>query len=330
LAAAGNLARRGVLVRELQGLEALSSVDTVIFDKTGTLTRDGQRIERTQVASGVRPEQALAWAASLATHSLHPLSRALVAAHEAQAKGASSGPALNGAVIERVGQGLEMQDAQGHMWRLGSWSFGHEWAPDIPVDAAQAQVHLVRKGQWLGSWTFSEDVREDARETVDRLRAAGVQVQILSGDRPQAVIHVAQQLGIDQAQGGCSPQDKLRVLQQAQQQGHKVAMVGDGLNDGPVLAGAHVSIALGQAVPLTQSNADLVLMGNRLLSVAEAFALSQKTLHVVRQNLWWAAFYNAVCVPLAWAGLLPPWLAGLGMALSSLLVVMNALRLSRS
>ena len=106
-------------------------------------------------------------------------------------------------------------------------------------------------------------------------------------------------------------------------------MIGDGLNDGPVLAGAHVSVALGQAVPLTQSNADLVLLGDRLSVVADAVVLSRQTLRVVRQNLLWAAIYNAICVPLAWMGWLPPWLAGLGMALSSLLVVMNALRLSR-
>jgi Cu2+-exporting ATPase len=257
----------------------------------------------------------------LAAHSLHPLSRALVAVCQA--------PTLSSSVLEKVGQGLQAHDAQGRTLRLGSWAFCHALAPTLPTSVADAQVHLVRDDVWLASWVFSEDVRDDARETVARLQEAGVRVQILSGDRAQAVAKVAQQLGIAQAQGGCSPQDKLQVLLQAQQQGRKVAMVGDGLNDGPVLAGAHVAIALGQAVPLTQSNADLVLMGEKLVAVADAFTLSHKTLRIVRQNLWWAAFYNAVCVPLAWMGWLPPWLAGLGMALSSLLVVMNALRLNR-
>lgn len=325
LAAAGTLARRGVLVRQLQALEALSAVDMVIFDKTGTLTRDGQRITEVQTAAGVSPDEALQWAAALASHSLHPLSRALSAAAAAQARRVP----VVGPVEERVGQGVQGIDAQGQVLRLGSWAFCQAEAEGLPPHLQSAQVHLVRAGQWLGSWTFSEDVREDASETVRRLQSLGLAVHILSGDRPAAVQAVAVQLGIEQAQGGCAPQHKLALLRQWQAAGHKVAMIGDGLNDGPVLAGAHVSVALGQAVPLTQSNADLVLLGDRLSVVADAVVLSRQTLRVVRQNLLWAAIYNAICVPLAWMGWLPPWLAGLGMALSSLLVVMNALRLSR-
>ena len=126
----------------------------------------------------------------------------------------------------------------------------------------------------------------------------------------------------------CSPQDKLDFLRESQQQGHKVAVVGDGLNDGPVLAGAHASFAFGQAVPLAQAQADFLVSGSRLTDVAGAIVLSRRTLMIVRQNLWWAALYNAVCVPLAVAVMLPAWLAGIGMASSSLLVVLNALRLS--
>ena len=334
LAAAGHLARQGVLVRQLQSLESFSSVDTVIFDKTGTLTRDGQRIEQAFTGEGLDQREALALAASLAAHSLHPLSRALVAAHLQEQKVTTTSDApLQGGVSEKVGQGLVATDRWGREWRLGSWAFCQErlkaWPPQAQAAQQVAQVHLVRDDVWLGAWAFSEDVRDDALQTVQRLQQAGLQVQILSGDRPQAVQAVAQKLGITHAQGACSPQDKLQTLLRAQQEGRKVAMVGDGLNDGPVLAGAHVSIALGQAVPLTQSNADMVLMGDRLASVVDAFLLSQQTLRVVRQNLWWAALYNAICVPLAWLGWLPPWLAGLGMALSSLLVVMNALRLNR-
>jgi Cu2+-exporting ATPase len=339
LAAAGNLARRGVLVRHLQALEALSTADTVIFDKTGTLTRDGQRVTHTHVAATVSAAQALQWAAGLAAQSLHPLSRALVAA---QREGDGGGPfdverpASDvhtvkdwHAVKEWVGQGLEASDAQGRVWRLGSWAFCGAQGAVLPATVQDAQVHLVRGDEWLASWVLSEDVREDARDTVAALQALGLTVRILSGDRPAAVASVARELGIDQAQGGCTPQDKLDLLQRAQAEGRKVVMVGDGLNDGPVLAGAHVSVALGQAVPLTQSNADLVLMGDGLGVVADAVGLSRQTLRIVRQNLMWAAAYNALCVPLAWMGWLPPWLAGLGMALSSLLVVMNALRLNQ-
>ena len=154
-------------------------------------------------------------------------------------------------------------------------------------------------------------------------------MHLLSGDVPESVARVALQAGLTHAQGGCTPQDKLDFLRQLQSQGHKVAMVGDGLNDGPVLAGAHVSFAFGQAVPLAQAQSDFVVLGDQLGTVAQTLRLARRTLRIVRQNLWWAAIYNAVCIPLAVAGWLPAWLAGLGMALSSLLVVLNALRLSR-
>ena len=140
---------------------------------------------------------------------------------------------------------------------------------------------------------------------------------------------MADKVGISQVKGHCSPQDKLDFLRDSQLNGHKVAVVGDGLNDGPVLAGAHVSFAFGQAVPLAQAKADFLVSGSHLTHVVDALLLSRRTLMVVRQNLWWAAIYNAVCVPLAVFGWLPAWLAGLGMASSSLLVVLNALRLSR-
>jgi len=163
------------------------------------------------------------------------------------------------------------------------------------------------------------------------LRALGLSVRILSGDRPVAVAALAARLGLPDgtAFGGCSPNDKLKHLQALQQAGHRVLMVGDGLNDGPVMAAAHVSMAVGAAVPLTQARADLVLMGDRLDHVVQTLKLSRRTLRVVRQNLAWAALYNALCVPLAMLGWLPAWLAGLGMALSSIGVVLHSLRLGR-
>jgi Cu2+-exporting ATPase len=177
---------------------------------------------------------------------------------------------------------------------------------------------------------LAETLRSDAQACVGALKAAGLHVQVLSGDGQRAVTRVAHALGIEQARGGCSPDDKLQALLSLQAQGHSVAMVGDGLNDAPVLAGAQVSFALGQAVPLAQASADFVVLGGQLLPVAQTVLLARRTLAVVRQNLAWALAYNAVCVPLAVAGMLPAWAAGLGMAGSSLLVVGNALRLSRA
>jgi Cu2+-exporting ATPase len=153
---------------------------------------------------------------------------------------------------------------------------------------------------------------------------------MLSGDSTQAVARVAAQAGIAVARGGCTPADKLVVLKELQAQGHSVAMVGDGLNDGPVLAGANVSFAFGPAVPLAQAQADFVVLGGDLMSVVHALRLARRTMSVVRQNLWWALGYNAACIPLAVVGWLPAWAAGLGMATSSLLVVLNALRLARN
>jgi P-type Cu2+ transporter len=182
----------------------------------------------------------------------------------------------------------------------------------------------------LATFEFHEDVRSDALSTVEALKKAGVNVFLVSGDSAQAVARVAAQVDITAYQGGCTPQDKLAFLKDAQKRGKKVAVVGDGLNDGPVLAGAHVSFAFGQAVPLAQAQADFVVLGEQLGSVVKTLGLAKQTMQVVKQNLWWAAIYNALCVPLAVVGLLPAWLAGLGMALSSLFVVLNALRLTNS
>ena len=327
LAAAGHLARHGVLVRNLQALESLATIDTLIFDKTGTLTQDGQRITNTWTADGANPADALQLAAALARHSLHPLSRAVVRASE-EAVAARVVEAVD--VHEEIGQGLQGQlGPLGETYRLGSATFCSPKDKGIPEEALVCQVHLCTEHTWLASWQLSEDVRPDAVQTVGLLNELGVRVWLLSGDRPEAVAQVAQEVGVTHALGACTPNDKLMHLQSAQAQGACVAMVGDGLNDGPVLAGAHVSMAFGNAVPLAQSKSDLVLMGGSLLVVAQSVKLARQTLRVVKQNLVWAAAYNAVCVPLAALGWLPAWLAGLGMALSSLWVVVNALRLTR-
>ncbi|MBS0495365.1 MAG: cation-translocating P-type ATPase [Proteobacteria bacterium] len=334
LTAAGTLARKGVLVRNLQALEALATVDTVVFDKTGTLTRDRLAVVDTRVApgAGLTPGQALSLAAMLARHSLHPVSRALVAAAETL-------PRLDAswrldAVEELAGAGLQAQATwEGHgqvLLRLGSAAHAR-----VPADeGAQQQVvlSLEQAGQVseLARFDLSEELRPETPAVVQQLRAAGITVELLSGDHGLAVQRVAGLTGIQAARGGCSPQDKLQHLQALQAQGHKVAMVGDGLNDGPVLAGADASLTFGKSVALAQSRSDIVVLGDNLALVSQTVLVARRTMHIVRQNLWWAAGYNAVGVPLAIAGYMPAWLAGLGMALSSLLVVLNAARLTRT
>lgn len=329
LASAGALARRGLLVGNLQSLEALAGIDTVIFDKTGTLTRGAPRLLSIDCREGVRPDDALAWAAAVARHSLHPVSRALVQAHVARFRGE---PLVASGVIERAGQGIEAvlrrsgRDARGERpVRLGSAAFC-----GVPAMAhAGSQVHLSDEAGWLASFALAEELRGDAVATIAALRTAGVRVQLLSGDRATAAHAIAVEAGIAVSRGDCAPEDKLAVLQQLQAQGHRVAMVGDGLNDGPVIAHAHVSFAFGQAVPLAQAKADFIVLGESLAAIPHALLQARATLRVVRQNLAWAAGYNALCVPLALVGWLPAWLAGVGMAASSLLVVANAARLSR-
>ena len=324
LASAGALARNGVLVRRLQALEALSHVDTVVFDKTGTLTRDAFVLEDVRLREGVSRECALALAAALARGSLHPVSRALSLAADQEA--ATQKPPELTALREVPGQGVVARHGAAGELRLGSAAFC-----GVEADLAHGPVsHLSDERGWLASFLLREDLRADSRAAVAELQAAGLKVSLLSGDRSESAERVSQLAGIKDARGGCLPDDKLAWMQQAQAAGHQVAMVGDGLNDGPVLAGANVSFAFGRAVPLARAQADFVVLGDRLSLIPITYAKAGRTMRVVRQNLGWAAAYNAVGVPLAMAGWMPAWAAGLGMAASSLLVVLNALRLSSS
>jgi Cu2+-exporting ATPase len=329
LASAGALARGGVLTANLQALEALASVDTVVFDKTGTLTGDTPRLERVYCRRGLMPGDALEIGAALAASSLHPGARALVNAWQTQFRAPPGWQVAH--VTEKAGQGVEAllrriggSGRTGHPTRLGSAAFCE--VPPLQVDVPQ--IHLSDEQGWLASFVLAEELRPDAVQAVASLRAQGLAVRLLSGDGDTTARTVAARAGIDAVQGNCTPEDKLEVLWKLQAAGRKVAMVGDGLNDGPCLARADASFAFGQAVPLSRACADFVVLGGALSAIAQSIAQARRTLRVVRQNLCWAAVYNALCVPLAILGWLPAWLAGLGMAASSLLVVLNAARLA--
>lgn len=330
LSAAGSLARQGVLVRELNALEALAKVDTMVFDKTGTLTQDTMALRAIELGTGQNEELVLTMAAALAAQSLHPAARALVQA--AQARGVQSDHCWQvHRAHEVVGQGIEgwLSSSTGRavpvMVRLGSAAFC-----GLPPEAQNATlVVLADKNTCLARFYLEEALRSDAQASVQALQAAGLTLRLLSGDGPDPVRRVAAELGLSDVRANCSPQEKLEVVRQAQQQGHQVAMVGDGLNDGPVLALAQASFVLGRSLPLARSQADFWVTGARLMDVAQSVLLARQTMTVVRQNLAWALGYNLVCIPLAVAGYLPAWLAGLGMAASSLIVVLNARRLSK-
>ncbi len=319
LAAAGAMGRQGVLLRRLDAIEGLARMDLLFVDKTGTLTQGRLHCVAAQGMAGGALDAALpGLAASLAGWSSHPLAAALRDAFAATDQAWTD-------VSEVPGSGIQATDAQGRRWRLGSAA----WA-GAEADSGQTHVVLARDGQALARFLFDEQLRDDALAAVQALQAGGVRVGLLSGDSAARVQQLAGALGITSAAGALHPSDKLAAVRAAQQRGEVVAMLGDGVNDAPVLAQANVSLAMGEGALLARTQADAILISNRLSDVARARVLARQALRIVHQNLVWAAAYNAACVPLALAGWLPPWAAGLGMATSSLVVVLNSLRLSRT
>jgi Cu2+-exporting ATPase len=336
LTSAGALARRGILVRRLQAMETLSRINAVVFDKTGTLTHERLSLNKVWVRDGMEREAALGKAAALAQGSLHPVSRALVAArHESQA--ASSTEVVFLAMTEVAGQGLRGELPEGGWLKLGSATFcgvdpnngdgDGDGKSEVQTEAAP-RAYLADQQGWLATFELREGVRDDAREAVQALKALGLKTWLLSGDRDAAAQWVGQAVGVDHVIAGASPEQKLNEVMALQARGMRLAMVGDGLNDGPVLARADTSFALGHAAPLAQAQSDYVIQGGRVMDVAHTIVQARATMRIVKQNLMWAALYNAVSIPLALLGWMPPWLAGLGMAGSSLLVIVNALRLA--
>jgi P-type Cu2+ transporter len=322
LAAASAMGRQGLLLSNLDAIARLARIQTLFVDKTGTLTSGRHRcagVEFEDQHETTSIDILAKTAASLAGWSNHPLSIALHAAFDSQTISWRN-------VNESPGRGMEGVDEHAQHWQLGSAAWVHG---DGGREAGSTEVVLGRDGRIVARFTFEEQLRDDAIEAVKKLRLDGVRVRLLSGDDPTRTRSAEKQLLLDSAQGGLLPEDKLRAVRDAQRGGELVAMVGDGVNDAPVLAQADVSIAMGEGAQVARAQADGVLISNRLADIVRARALARRALGIMRQNFVWAATYNALCVPLALAGWLPPWAAGLGMATSSLIVVANSLRLGR-
>jgi Cu2+-exporting ATPase len=327
LATAGAWAKSGVLIRNLQTIETWSEVQRMVFDKTGTLTQDRLSVGGVVWAAGLNESTVRQQASALARHSVHPASRALVL-HD------PAGPSAEMTEFEEVkevlGQGVQalLRTPAGlQTWRLGSAEFCG--AHDRPT-ASGPQVMLSIDGRWQATFELQETLRGDAAQSLQSLKAQGVQSWLLSGDRQGAVDRVAASLVLEGASAQNTPDTKLAFLKDLQaRNASPVAMVGDGLNDAPVLAAAHVSVAFASAAALNREKSDIVVLGDQLNLIARTHAHARKTMRVVRQNLGWAFAYNLVCIPLAMTGWLPAWAAGLGMAASSLLVVLNSARLAR-
>ncbi|MFO1069636.1 MAG: heavy metal translocating P-type ATPase [Geminicoccaceae bacterium] len=310
--ASGRLMKGGTLLKSATALERFATVDTVVFDKTGTLT-----LGRPELLPGAWTDADLLAAAGLAKASRHPLARAL-------ARACPPAVAARG-VAEVAGQGLQLA-MPGGVWRLGR----RGWAADV-ADDAEAGPEL-----WLGRpdlppvrFAFADTLREDAAATVATLRSMGLAVELLSGDRPATVAAAASALGIADWQAGLKPADKVTRLEALAAQGRKVLMVGDGLNDAPALAAAHVSLSPSTAVDISQTAADAVFQGRQLQPVIECLRTARRAEALVRQNIVLAFVYNVVTVPLAMAGMVTPLVAAVAMSSSSIMVVGNALRLRR-
>ncbi|QJR14174.1 heavy metal translocating P-type ATPase [Usitatibacter palustris] len=322
-ASANALAARGVLVTDGAAIERLADIDRVVFDKTGTLTTGRLRIATIDVLGDVDELRCLQIAAALEQAMPHPIAHALVAS--------GARPLAVKALLAVPGAGVEAR-LDGVVHRVGSAQFCREIAgepPTLPPEDDSPRVALVREGAWLAVIRFDDTLRTEAPEVIARLRELGVESSLVSGDRAPVVDRVARATRITHAVSAASPDDKLQILEGFRATGEKVAMVGDGVNDAPSLAAAHVAIALGQGAALAQSQAGLVLINPSLMAIPEAIETARRTRRVIAQNLAWAAGYNLVTIPLAAAGVLAPWMASLGMSVSSLLVVLNALRIAR-
>ncbi|HEY6240124.1 MAG TPA: heavy metal translocating P-type ATPase, partial [Burkholderiales bacterium] len=323
--AVAELAGRGVIVARNQAVEALARATDVIFDKTGTLTRGELRLVDVTVRGGVARDHCLEIAAAIEAASEHPIGRAIAAA-------GTGSPALHVEEIRNVpGAGVEAR-VDGRRYRIGTPTFvlGLATAPvATPESAAGTQVWLGDEFGVLASFALGDELRPEASEAVDALRALGVRVHLLSGDGERATADVARRAGIAIVRAGASPEDKRRYVVELQRQGRRVAMVGDGINDAPVLAQADVSLAMGGGTRLAQMRSDVVILSEDLRELPRAVGYARTTLRVTRQNIAWAFAYNLLVLPLAFSGMLTPWAAAIGMSGSSLLVVLNALRLQR-
>ena len=323
-AATDRLVRRGVLVVQPHVLETLHRATHVIFDKTGTLTEGKPVVRAVDTFGAGNRERCLQVAAALEASSAHPLGAAI--------RGAAGAHALHAQDVDSVnGQGIE-GSVGGVVYRLGRASFVAALAGPVPAGAPEGvtPVRLGTSAGVLARIDLADGLREDAAALVRQFRQAGKEVVLLSGDEQGVTARVAAELGIARAIGGRLPAEKLAFVQELQAGGAVVAMVGDGINDAAVLSAADVSFAMGSGAALAQLNADCVLLAGKLAALGDTLSTAARTLAVVRQNLWWASIYNVVAIPAAAFGLLNPWMAGIGMSLSSAVVVVNALRLRRA
>jgi Cu2+-exporting ATPase len=326
---AGRFMQIGVLPLRMQTLDDLARSDMFVFDKTGTLTAGRPVVSSVTTTGSLDREQCLDYAAAMTVDSEHPLARAL--------RASTTEPVVTAAVTQNVPGSGVIARINGSEWRLGKPEFAAQ-GRKLPADTQDIVDTCRTSGQLLSILsdpdgvqaviTFNDPLRQGTRDMLRRL--ADLQVRhfaILSGDAGSSVKMLCQELDISECYGGMSPQEKLEWTRKRQRQGHRIAMFGDGINDAPTLAAADVSVSFSAATDLANISSDFLILGDEPAALADARQLAQKTRRNILQNLAWAAGYNLIAVPFAAAGYIPPWGAAIGMSLSSLVVVTNALRL---
>lgn len=319
-AATGALARIDFVTARGHATERLAAATDFVFDKTGTLTYGTPRLLATTVLGTRSERECGAIASAMAARSSHPLDRALAGRETTH---------LLQEHESRPGEGIEAR-IDGRRYRLGNARFVGGLCGEVPaLDCADSVVYLGDVTGCLAFFRLGDGLRPDALEAMRQFRDAGLRLHLLSGDHPGAVRSVAAELGIEHYRSRATPREKQEAVRELQLRGARVAMVGDGINDAPVLAQADVSIAMGGGSDLAQVHADAVLLSDSLVDLAAAVRIARRARRVMRQNLGWALGYNLIAIPLAVAGLVTPLIAGIGMAASSLLVIANAARVRR-
>jgi Cu2+-exporting ATPase len=319
--AASALRRSGVIVRGENALEALSRASHMLFDKTGTLTEGDLRIDRVAPLAAMTEAQLLAVGAALQHYSNHPVAGAFA--------GVDGGAGFEN-VAYRIGAGISAQ-REGREYRVGSEPFCADIAPDFPAapDDRHYWIGVCRAGEPLGWIGLSDRTRPEAEGVVASLREEGLEVELVTGDSSAQGPALARSLGIERFRTGMEPQQKMAHVGELQAAGAVVGMVGDGLNDAPVLSLADASFAVAGATDLARTQADFVIVDGDLEAINRTWRKARQCRRVILQNFGWALGYNISAIPLAALGFIPPWAAAIGMSLSSLLVVLNSLRLNR-
>lgn len=319
-AATGLLTSKGVLTTRGHALETLAKADHIIFDKTGTLTKGQLTVAEVHVWGEESQSHYQNLAAGLEQASEHPIAQAILNL-------ADTPLPLNNIVVE-AGKGVA-GEYQGQTYRIGTLSFvqANIATDTVSIESDRSVIYLANNESLLAAFEVVDEIRPEAKTMISALKEQGLVVSLLSGDQPLTVSRVAEQLAIPHAIGAQLPSDKLAYLKAQQAQGETVVMVGDGVNDAPVLAGADVSIAMGEGSQLAQASADMVLLSESLHQLPFSIKTAKRMHRIIKQNFAWTIAYNTLAIPVAALGLIAPWMAAIGMSASSLIVVLNALRL---